>query len=103
MVRGGQWVVAKIARELGITVTGGSSSVVDAWGVLPPGRGHGARAAARRRVARAGSSRRHELTVDDGVVSHPSGARAHYGELAKAAAATPPGTVAAQAARANGS
>ena len=34
MVRGGRWVVAKIARELGINVTGGSSSVADAWGVL---------------------------------------------------------------------
>ena len=32
--KAGQWVVAKIARELGINVTGGSSSVVDAWDVL---------------------------------------------------------------------
>ena len=28
------WVVAKVARELGINVTGGSSSVADAWEVL---------------------------------------------------------------------
>ena len=32
--RAGQWVVAKVARELGINVTGGSSSVADAWDVL---------------------------------------------------------------------
>src|SRR6185295_3663489 len=34
-----------------------------------------------------------ELVVEGGVVSHPSGPRAHYGELAKLAAATPPGDV----------
>ena len=30
-VRLGQWLVGKVARELGIHVTGGSSSVADAW------------------------------------------------------------------------
>ena len=92
MVRGGQWVVAKIARELGITVTGGSSSVVDAWGVLRL-----AAATARAQLLGAASltwkQPANELTVKDGVVSHPSGAKAHYGELAKTAAATPSGTV----------
>ncbi len=34
-----------------------------------------------------------ELKVKDGVVSHSTGASAHYGELAKAAASTPSGTV----------
>jgi isoquinoline 1-oxidoreductase beta subunit len=34
-----------------------------------------------------------ELKVKDGVISHPSGASAHYGELAKVAASTPSGTV----------
>ena len=34
-----------------------------------------------------------DLTVEGGVVSHPSGPRAHYGELARVAAATPPGDV----------
>ena len=92
MVRGGQWVVAKVARELGIAVTGGSSSVVDAWGVLRL-----AAATARAQLLGAASlawkQPAGELTVKDGVVSHPSGASAHYGELAKTAAATPPGTV----------
>ena len=34
-----------------------------------------------------------DLGVKDGVVSHSSGPSAHYGELAKFAAATPPGEV----------
>ncbi len=91
-VRGGQWVVAKIARELGINVTGGSSSVVDAWEVLRL-----AAATARAQLLGAASlawkQPADELKVKDGVVSHPSGASAHYGELAKAAASTPSGTV----------
>ena len=42
----------KIARELGITVTGGSSQRRRRLGRAAPGRGHGAGAAARRRLAR---------------------------------------------------
>src|SRR5690606_33196298 len=34
-----------------------------------------------------------ELSVVDGVISHPSGPSAHYGTLARNAAATPPGRV----------
>ena len=92
MVRSGQWVVAKIARELGINVTGGSSSVVDAWEVLRL-----AAATARAQLLGAASlvwkQPANELKVKDGVISHPSGASAHYGELAKVAASTPSGTV----------
>jgi isoquinoline 1-oxidoreductase beta subunit len=33
-VRASRWLVAKVARELGINATGGSSSVVDAWDVV---------------------------------------------------------------------
>jgi isoquinoline 1-oxidoreductase beta subunit len=90
--RAGQWVVAKIARELGINVTGGSSSVVDSWDVLRL-----AAAAARARMLGAASiawkQPASELAVNDGVVSHPSGHTAHYGELARMAAATPTGEV----------
>ena len=91
-VRGGQWVVAKIARELGINVTGGSSTVVDAWEVLRL-----AAATARAQLLGAASlawkQPANELKVKAGIVSHPTGASAHYGELAKAAASTPSGTV----------
>jgi len=90
--KAGQWVVAKIARELGINVTGGSSSVVDSWDVLRL-----AAATARARLLGAASiawkQPAVELVVRDGVVSHPSGHSAHYGELARMAAATPTGDV----------
>ncbi len=88
----GQWVVAKIARELGINLTGGSSSVVDSWDVL-----RSAAATARARLVGAASiawkQPAGEIVVRDGVVSHPSGHSAHYGELARMAAATPSGEV----------
>ncbi len=32
LVKTGQWMTGKLARELGVIVTGGSSSVADAWG-----------------------------------------------------------------------
>ena len=90
--KAGQWVVAKIARELGINVTGGSSSVVDSWDVLRL-----AAATARARLLGAASiawkQPAGELVVREGVVSHPSGHAAHYGELARMAAATPSGEV----------
>jgi len=90
--KAGQWVVAKIARELGINVTGGSSSVVDGWDVLRL-----AAATARARLIGAASiawkQPAGELVVVDGVVSHPAGSSAHYGELARMAAATPTGDV----------
>ena len=37
-VKAGRWIVSKVARELGISVTGGSSSVADAWERAAPGR-----------------------------------------------------------------
>ena len=92
IARSGQWVVAKVARELGINATGGSSSVVDAWDVLRL-----AAATARAQLLGAASltwkQPAGELSVKNGVVSHPSGATAHYGQLAQMAAATPSGTV----------
>ncbi|MEO8310277.1 MAG: molybdopterin cofactor-binding domain-containing protein [Caldimonas sp.] len=90
--KAGQWVVAKVARELGINLTGGSSSVVDGWDVLRL-----AAATARARLLGAASiawkQPAGELVVRDGVVSHPAGGSAHYGELARMAAATPTGEV----------
>jgi len=91
-VKTAQWVVSKLARELGINVTGGSSSVADAWEPL-----RWAAATARAQLVGAASLRwrlpAEDLVVEGGVVSHPSGPSSHYGELAKAAAATPPGDV----------
>jgi isoquinoline 1-oxidoreductase beta subunit len=92
-VRAGEWVVGKLARELGINVTGGSSSVADAWDVLRL-------AAATARAALLGAASLQwrlpvdEMSVAQGVISHPSGKSAGYGEFAVLAAATPTGSVA---------
>ena len=91
-LRATRWVLSKAARELGIVTTGGSSSIADLFPVLPL-----AAATARAQLLGAASLRWKlpvaELQVSRGVVSHPSGVQAHYGELARFAAATPPGTV----------
>ncbi len=91
-VRVGEWVVGKVARELGINATGGSSSVADAWEPLRL-------AAATARASLLGAAAAQwkvpvaELVVKDGVVSHASGKSAHYGELAKTAGGVSPGEV----------
>lgn len=91
-VKAGRWLVGKLARELGINATGGSSSVADAWEVVRL-------AAATARAALLGAAALQwklpleDLRVSNGRVSHPSGRSATYGELAKLAAATPPGPV----------
>jgi isoquinoline 1-oxidoreductase subunit beta len=82
-----RWLVRKVARTLGINVTGSSSSVADSWEPL-----RRAAATARGQLLGAASLRWRqpvaELSVDAGVVSHPSGLKAHYGELVAQAAAT---------------
>ncbi|MCW7538856.1 xanthine dehydrogenase family protein molybdopterin-binding subunit [Aquabacterium sp. A7-Y] len=82
----GEWLVAKFARELGVSATGGSTSMADAWDVLRL-----AAATARAQLLGAASLRWRlpvsELRIIDGVVSHASGSSGHFGELARAAAA----------------
>jgi isoquinoline 1-oxidoreductase subunit beta len=91
-VRISQWTVAKLARELGINMTGGSSSVADAWEVLRL-----AAATARGQLLGAASLEWKlpvsEFTVTRGVISHPSGQSAPYHVFARIAAITPPGNV----------
>ena len=91
-VKASRWLVGKVARELGINATGGSSSVADAWDAVRV-------AAATARASLLGAASLQwklplkELSVSAGVVSHASGKSATYGELARFAAATPPGAV----------
>ena len=91
-VKASRWLVGKVARELGINATGGSSSVADAWDVVRL-------AAATARASLLGAASLQwklpveELSVSEGVISHPSGKSAGFGELAQFAAATPPGAV----------
>lgn len=92
-VQAGEWFVAKLARELGISVTGGSSSVADAWEPLRL-----AAATARAQLVGAASLRwklpKEEIGIESGLLLHvASGQQAHFGELAASAAATPAGTV----------
>jgi isoquinoline 1-oxidoreductase subunit beta len=86
------WVTAKLARELGINLTGGSSSTADAWDMLRL-----AAATARAQLLGAAALKHRlpvaELTVKDGVIQHASGALGHYGDIATQAALTPPGEV----------
>ena len=89
MVRTGEWMVGKLARELGINVTGGSSSVADAW--LPV---REAAATARASLLMAAAAQWQvpvdALQVESGVIRHPSGKHGHYGEFAQAASGHPP-------------
>jgi isoquinoline 1-oxidoreductase beta subunit len=91
-VEAGRWIVAKLARELGVSLTAGSSSVADAWEPLRL-----AAATARAQLVGAASLRWRypvdEIQVRDGRVTHPIGYHAHFGELAAAAAQTPAGEV----------
>lgn len=91
-VRLGRWLMHKLGRELGIVVTGGSSSMAEGWSVLRL-----AAATARGQLLGAASLRWKlpvaEFTVRDGVIWHGEERLGHYGELAAAAAVTRPGTV----------
>lgn len=86
------WITAKVGRELGLNLTGGSSSTADAWDTLRI-----AAATARAQLLGAAALKHKlpvdELTVKDGTIHHASGALSHYGELAAQAALTPPGEV----------
>jgi len=83
--RAGTWFVSKLARELGINATGGSSSVADAWDALRM-----AAATVRAQLLGAAALKWKlavdELTITDGVISHSSGPSAPATALARAAA-----------------
>jgi isoquinoline 1-oxidoreductase subunit beta len=87
-----QWLVGKVARELGLVITGGSSSVKDAW--LPM---REAGATARAMLVAAAAAQWHAKVADcrteGGHVIHADGRRLAYGALAAAAATAQPGEV----------
>ena len=92
MVKTGEWMVSKVARELGVNATGGSSSVKDAWEHLRTAAAT-AKASLLMSAADQWKVPAKELSVKDGVISHASGKSAHYGEFAKGAAGQTPGNV----------
>ena len=84
--RGAQWMSRKLMRELGLMVTGGSSSIKDSW---LPIREAGAAARARlvAAAARGWGVPEAECSTAQGLVSHVGGRSVSYGELAAGAAA----------------
>jgi isoquinoline 1-oxidoreductase subunit beta len=95
VVKTGQWLVGKVARELGVVVTGGSSSVADAWGPLRL-----AAATARAQLVGAAAAQwgvpAAQISMSQGVLT-AAGKTARLGEFAKAAASVSPGEVTVKA------
>ena len=90
-IKMGEWLVGKIARELGINATGGSSTIADLWDPLRM-----AAATARASLVQAAAATwqvpANDITIADGLMKHVSGKSAHFGDMAAGAAgATPQG------------
>lgn len=83
------WMTSKLARELGLQITGGSSSVKDAWLPLRQA-GATAKAMLLQAAARQWQVDVQQCSVVDGVVHHVSGKQARYGELIHQAANSTP-------------
>ena len=83
-----EWLTGKTVREIGLMMTGGSSSLKDLW--LPMSQ---AGASARAMLVAAAAAKwavpAAEVQVNKGVLSHASGQSARFGELAAAAAGLP--------------
>jgi isoquinoline 1-oxidoreductase beta subunit len=83
-----QWLTAKLMREFGVMMTGGSSSIKDLW--LPMREaGASARAMLVEAAARQWQLPATECTASLGRVTHPGGQSASFGELAQAASQLP--------------
>ena len=95
-VKTAQWLTAKVGRELGLIMTGGSSSVADAWEPVRL-----AAASARSGLAQAAAAQWQvpvgELVFKQGKISHTSGKEGHFGQFAAAAAKLNPGAVSPKA------
>ena len=88
----GEWMVGKIARELGINATGGSSTIADLWSPLRMAAAT-ARASLVQAAAKTWQVPASDITVADGVMQHASGKSAHYGQMGAAAAGSTPAGV----------
>lgn len=86
------WVTGKLAREVGLMITGGSTSVRDTWGPLREA-GATARAMLVAAAAQGWGVTAAECRTEDGMVIHASGKKLGYGELAERALESRPGTV----------
>ena len=88
-IKMGVWLVGKVARELGLNATGGSSSIADLWEPLRM-----AAATARASLVQAAATTwkvpASDITVTAGVMKHASGQSAHYGQMVAAASGSTP-------------
>ena len=85
-----QWTVIKAARELGVIVTGGSSSIKDGWQPMREA-GACARAMLLKAAAAQWQVPAAQCRTQDGEVIHADGRRASYASLAPRAAGMDPG------------
>ncbi|MGV0959520.1 MAG: molybdopterin cofactor-binding domain-containing protein [Limnohabitans sp.] len=88
-IKMGEWLVGKIARELRINATGGSSTIADLWAPLRMAAAT-ARASLVQAAAAAWQVPASEITVVNGVMQHLSGKSAHYGLMVAAASGSTP-------------
>jgi len=87
------WMLGKVAREMGVVITGGSSSVKDAWGSMREA-GATARALLVAEAAREWKVPPEQVRTENGILYHDiSKKQASYGSLAARAALGQPGTV----------
>ena len=87
------WLTAKTMREVGVMMTGGSSSIKDLWLPMREAGAH-ARALLIGAAAAQWGVQAAECTANAGMVEHAAGRRATFGELAALAAQQPaPGKV----------
>ena len=90
-IRASQWLVSKVVRELGVNITGGSTSVADAWEPI-----RFAAATVRERLRQAAASQWQlpldVVRIEDGHVVGGK-MRAHFGKLAVQAASVDAVTV----------
>ncbi|MBK6853474.1 MAG: xanthine dehydrogenase family protein molybdopterin-binding subunit [Burkholderiales bacterium] len=82
------WTTAKLMREFGINMTGGSSTIKDLWGPMRQA-GASARAMLMSAAAARWSAPLSALRTEAGRVIHSDGRSASYGELVDAAAKLP--------------
>ena len=92
-IKMGEWLVGKVARELGINATGGSSTIADLWDPMRMAAAT-ARASLVQAAAAAWQVPASDITVANGVMQHASGKTAHFGEMAANAAGTTPKDIA---------
>jgi isoquinoline 1-oxidoreductase beta subunit len=88
-IKMGEWLVGKVARELGLNATGGSTSIKDLWDPLRMAAAT-ARASLLQAAAAAWKVPASEITVTAGVMKHASGQSAHYGQMVAAASGSTP-------------